>query len=99
MILSIDIEVSSMGSILVQNINQLNATIQNINQLNQQNIDQLRDEFNQMLQNICQINQQNTYQLNQTMQIMQESMASNELTISALQKAIKDTVGLFETKG
>ena len=86
-------------NIIMQNINQLNMTIQNINEINRENIDQLRDGFNQTMQNTCQLNKQNTYQLNETMQTIQTYIASNDLTIMAIKKAINDAVALFKTKG
>ena len=60
-----------------------------------QNINQL----NVAIQNINRRSLQNIDKLNGTMQIMHKSLVSNDLSIAALQKAINDTAGLFQTKG
>ena len=47
------------------------------------------NQLNMTIENIYQLNQQNIYEFNETMQIMQQNIASNDLTLRTINETLQ----------
>ena len=47
------------------------------------------NQLNMTIEHIYQLNQQNIYEFNETMQIMQQNIASNDLTLRAINETLQ----------